>query len=61
MKSGASGGAAVSDKSPAEKTGIGDRLPENIQAEDLSLAESEAAQKGQIEGQVSMFGVGPAA
>lgn len=61
VKSGASGGSAVSDKSQAEKTGIGDRLPENIQAEDLPLAELQAAQKGQIEGQVSMFGVGPAA
>ena len=62
VKSGASGGSAVSDKSSAQKTETSNnRLPENIQAEDLPLAESEAAQKGQIEGQVSMFGVGPAA
>lgn len=61
VKSGASGSAADSEKSLAEKKETEDRLSENIQAEDLPETEPNTSEKGQIEGQVSMFNMGPAA
>lgn len=60
-KAGASGNATDSEKSLAEKRETGDTLSENIQAEDLPETEPNASEKGQIEGQVSMFSMGPAA
>ncbi|WP_289292394.1 Cas9 inhibitor AcrIIA9 family protein [Sporofaciens musculi] len=60
-KAGASGNAADSEKSLAEKREIGDMLSENIQAEDLPETEPNTSEKGQIEGQVSMFSMGAAA
>ena len=60
-KAGASGNAADSEQSLAEKKETGDILSENIQAEDLPETEPNASEKGQIEGQVSMFSMGPAA
>lgn len=60
-KAGASGSAADSEKSVAEKKETGDMLSGNIQAEDLPETEPNASEKGQIEGQVSMFSMGPAA
>ena len=60
-KAGASGNAADLEKSLAEKRETGDILSENIQAEDLPETEPNASEKGQIEGQVSMFSMGPAA
>lgn len=60
-KAGASGNVADSEKSLAEKRETGDTLSENIQTEDLPATEPNASEKGQIEGQVSMFSMGPAA
>ena len=60
-KAGASGNVADSEKSLAEKRETGDTLSENIQTEDLPETEPNASEKGQIEGQVSMFSMGPAA
>ena len=60
-KAGASGNAADSEQSLAEKKETGDILSENIQAEDLPETEPNASEKGQIEGQVSMFSMGSAA
>ena len=60
-KAGASGNVADSEKSLAEKRETGDTLSENIQTEDLPETEPNASEKGQIEGQVSMFNMGPAA
>ena len=60
-KAGASGNVADSEKSLAEKREIGDMLSENIQAEDLPETEPNTSEKGQIEGQVSMFSMGAAA
>lgn len=61
MKSGIYGSMTDPEKSLTEKKGTGDMLSENIQAADLPETEPQAAQKGQIEGQVSMFSMGPAA
>lgn len=61
MKSVIYGSMTDPEKSPTEKKGTGDMLSENIQAADLPETEPQAAQKGQIEGQVSMFSMGPAA
>lgn len=61
MKSGICGSMTDPEKSLTEEKGTGDMLSENIQAADLPETEPQAAQKGQIEGQVSMFSLGPAA
>lgn len=49
-----------SEKGMAAKTGT-DRMLENTLAEKVPETEIQTAEKGQIEGQVSMFGMGPAA
>lgn len=57
----ASGNMADSEKSLIEKKETRDMSSENIQAEDLPETEQNVSEKGQIEGQVSMFNMGPAA
>lgn len=59
-KSGAAEGAANSEKSMAEKMETAGMIPEHGRMEETAETESKAEEKGQIEGQVSMFDMGTA-